>query len=558
MKNLKVRMKLILSFGIIIAMVLLIFGSVLFSVISIGNKTSHFHDEAFVGVQLADNLDLLINKCARDTLYAANDPNSSRAKSKISNAKSSLDNMLDTSAQLRDIYIGDVSVIDELDLKVNSLLGILTSEVEVLSGADVSASFDMYEAKILPLRTEISELAIEIADTESQYADTLYNETTGFITLIIIVVTVISLAAVAVAVFFAVYITRMFLQGIGDVHQAALKMSLGDFNVDVSYKSADELGQMGESIEKLAETTKAVITDTGMLLKSISDGNLNAKTENSELYIGIYKNLLAAMEEFSLKFSGTLNNIDNASRQVAASSSKVADGAITFSHGVTEQASSVEQLSAAVSLISEIINATAADAEVANNKTAYAGEQIKGANTRMEELVSAMDEIKLSSKKIQQIVLAIEEIAFQTNILALNAAVEAARAGDAGKGFAVVADEVRNLAEKSSEAAQDTHVLIEATVKAINKGTGLVAAVADDMEVVSVSSEEAMGINKKISVAAKDASESIAQVLAGIDQIFNVVQTNSETSEQSVAASEHLANQAKLLKEMMDEFVFRD
>jgi len=46
----------------------------------------------------------------------------------------------------------------------------------------------------------------------------------------------------------------------------------------------------------------------------------------------------------------------------------------------------------------------------------------------------------------------------------------------------------------------------------------------------------------------------IAQITKGIEQVSNVVQTNSATAEQSAAASEELSGQAEMLKQMVDAF----
>ena len=128
-----------------------------------------------------------------------------------------------------------------------------------------------------------------------------------------------------------------------------------------------------------------------------------------------------------------------------------------------------------------MIGQNSSNAERASEKTAEAGEKLREASGKIENFISAMNEISTSSNETKKIVQNIEDIAFQTNILALNAANEAARAGEAGKGFAVVADEVRNLAAKSTEAAQNTIVMIEGTLSAIENGNSLVNEAAEVM-----------------------------------------------------------------------------
>ena len=114
MKNMKVQKKLIVSFGIILLLVLLILGTVFGFLSKIKNDVLDFHNRAFVGVQLADDLDILVNKAARDTLYAANDPNVVRSETKVGSAKSYLQTLLSTIEKLRGTYTGDPELLDKI------------------------------------------------------------------------------------------------------------------------------------------------------------------------------------------------------------------------------------------------------------------------------------------------------------------------------------------------------------------------------------------------------------------------------------------------------------
>ncbi len=123
-------------------------------------------------------------------------------------------------------------------------------------------------------------------------------------------------------------------------------------------------------------------------------------------------------------------------------------------------------------------------------------------------MISSMREISEKSDQISKIIKMIEEIAFQTNILALNAAVEAARAGASGKGFAVVADEVRSLANKSSEASKSTAALIEGTVQAVEKGTGIANVTAESLLSVVEGYKQVIASVEKIASAAQQQANS--------------------------------------------------
>lgn len=122
-------------------------------------------------------------------------------------------------------------------------------------------------------------------------------------------------------------------------------------------------------------------------------------------------------------------------------------------------------------------------------------------NEKMEQLLSAMEDIAQSSEKIFTVIQIIEEIADQTNLLALNASIEAARAGEAGKGFAVVANEVGNLASQSANAVVESRKLIEDTINRANIGNKITGETSETFNKIVERVDSIYKFNDEMSIA---------------------------------------------------------
>lgn len=346
---------------------------------------------------------------------------------------------------------------------------------------------------------------------------------------------------------------------VADLAERLKKFSQGDLDSPFpEQNNEDEVAFMNDVAKEMAANLNLIISDLSRLMSLMADGNFAISTEIEDKYVGKFVELLESIRNMNRKMDSTLRHVEESAEQVTAGSENLAQSAQDLAEGATEQAGAVEQLQATMSTITEQVADTVNNLNDTSRKAESYAKSADSSKTDMRELMDAMQRISETSKKIENIISDIESIASQTNLLSLNAAIEAARAGEAGKGFAVVAEQIRMLADESAKSAVDTRALIEGAINEIEEGNQVAQKAADSMEAVVQGINDISDTSKMLSENSNQQIAALREAEKGVEQISEVVQSNSAASEECSATSEELSAQAEAMNEMTAQFVLRD
>ncbi len=273
-------------------------------------------------------------------------------------------------------------------------------------------------------------------------------------------------------------------------------------------------------------------------LIQLSHGNLGIRLETrfSRDYEKLRECYNESVDRLNQTFSATISGM----HKLGSSTDQIASASRTLSERTSQQASSLEETTAALGHITTTVSKISENAQHASVLVSDIRNNAEASSDVVRQAIHAMERIEKSSAEIEQIIGVIDEIAFQTNLLALNAGVEAARAGEAGRGFAVVASEVRALAQRSAEAAKGIKSLIAGSTIQVRDGVQLVSQTGEVLARIVTQVTGANEIAADIAGGAKEQSAALLEVNGALGEMDKFTQENAAMVEETAAATRSL------------------
>ncbi|MFJ4053582.1 methyl-accepting chemotaxis protein [Pseudomonas sp. NPDC089743] len=215
------------------------------------------------------------------------------------------------------------------------------------------------------------------------------------------------------------------------------KLRSGDLSMRLSLERKDEFGAIESGFNEMAEALAKLVSQA-------QRSSVQVTTSVTEIAATSKQQQATATET-----AATTTEIGATSREIAATSRDLV-------RTMTEVTSAADQASS-----------LAGSGQQGLARMEDTMHQVMGAADLVNAKLAILNE---KASNITQMVVTIVKVADQTNLLSLNAAIEAEKAGEYGRGFAVVATEVRRLADQTAVATYDIEQMVREIQSAVSAG----------------------------------------------------------------------------------------
>ncbi|WP_460150099.1 methyl-accepting chemotaxis protein [Pseudomonas sp. S3_A03] len=440
MKNWTLRQRILASFAVIIAIMLLMVVVSYSRLMKIESSEVAVRDDAVPGVYLSS----MIRSAWVDSYLHTLELLGLREDKKLSDADkaefiSFETRMLQQMALYeKTIAAGDDrSEFDKFETLHQLYNKSLATVKESLQRGDIAAARKEFDTQLTPAWTAGRMKLNDIITENKNVADRATNAIDDAVSAAKISMFLSLLVALFAAGLCGLLLMRAIMAPMQRIVEILEVMRTGDLSKRLNLERKDEFGAVETGFNDM-------MTELTALVSQAQRSSVQVTTSVTEIAATSKQQQATATET-----AATTTEIGATSREIAATSKDLV-------RTMTEVSTAADQASVAagsgqqgLARMEETMHSVMGAADLVNAKLAILNEK---------------------AGNINQVVVTIVKVADQTNLLSLNAAIEAEKAGEYGRGFAVVATEVRRLADQTAVATYDIEQMVREIQSAVSAG----------------------------------------------------------------------------------------
>ncbi|HET7440937.1 MAG TPA: methyl-accepting chemotaxis protein [Terriglobales bacterium] len=300
----------------------------------------------------------------------------------------------------------------------------------------------------------------------------------------------------------------------------------GDLSVQVQPRSKNDT--LGNAFARMIEGLRGLVRSVRDAASQVASGSSQVAGASDE------------SAKISLQASSAIDEVTSTMHEMSVNVQNMVKSTQTQASSVSETSASIDQMVASIQRVADtakvlldISNRSREEVQSGIGTMEKATDGLNKINTTIQSSGEIIDALGARADDIGKIIEVIDDLAEQTNLLALNAAIEAARAGEHGLGFAVVADEVRKLAEKSAQSTKEISELIQSIQKEARKAV-------ENMDRSTGIVNEGLNLGQELNAALRKISNVVTEVYKFAQEIGAATNEQSHGSSQIARATTRL------------------
>lgn len=257
-KDLKVGKKLQNSYFAILGALIVTVIVAIGGIVTINGMLNSFYAKSYQNTKLQLEIRKDIQMVGKNVLWAVTMEDQEKAQEKIDVA-ATYAGYVGSNVEALEKNFDDAEMSEALDTALETLKSVRAEVVALVTAGKHDEALELFNGEYTQATDHIQDILIEIGNYSDESAISAYKTARTLGILAVIVMIIVGISSIALCLTFSKVITGLLVEPVLELQGAAQKLKNGELDIEITYESQDELGELADNFRGACLQMRTVI-----------------------------------------------------------------------------------------------------------------------------------------------------------------------------------------------------------------------------------------------------------------------------------------------------------